>query len=45
MLQTVEGTIDINAQIHWLKPLRVAKPSRVLILVTEHQQKDTFGTQ
>ncbi|MBS1791328.1 MAG: hypothetical protein JST85_26685 [Acidobacteria bacterium] len=31
MLQTVEGIIDVDGQIRWLEPLRVAKPSRVLI--------------
>ena len=31
MLQTVEGVLDVDGQIRWLEPLRVAKPSRVLI--------------
>jgi hypothetical protein len=31
MLQTVEGIVDVNGQIRWLEPLRVAKPSRVLV--------------
>jgi hypothetical protein len=31
MLQTVEGIIDVDGQIHWLEPLHVAKPSRVLV--------------
>ncbi len=31
MLQTVEGIVDVNGQISWLEPLRVAKPSRVLV--------------
>ena len=31
MLQTVEGIIEVNGQIRWLEPLRVAKPSRVLV--------------
>ena len=31
MLQTVEGIVDVDGQIRWLEPLRVAKPSRVLI--------------
>ena len=31
MLQTVEGIVDVDGQIRWLEPLRVVKPSRVLI--------------
>lgn len=31
MLQTVEGIIDVDGQIRWLEPLRVARPSRVLV--------------
>ncbi len=31
MLQTVEGIIDVDGQIRWLEPLRVTKPSRVLL--------------
>lgn len=31
MLRTVEGIVDVDGQIRWLEPLRVAKPSRVLV--------------
>lgn len=33
MLQTVEGIMDVDGQIRWLEPLRVTKPSRVLVTI------------
>ena len=41
MLQTVEGIIDVDGQIRWLEPLRIEKPSRVLITLLP----DTNGSQ
>ena len=41
MLQTVEGIIEVSGQIRWLEPLRVAKPSRVLVTLLP----DANGTQ
>ena len=41
MLQTVEGIVDVDGQIRWLEPLRVAKPSRVLITLLP----DTNGSR
>jgi hypothetical protein len=41
MLQTVEGIIDVDGQIRWLEPLRVAKPSRVLVTLLP----DTNGSR
>lgn len=35
MLQTVEGIIDVDGQIRWLEPLRVAKPSRVIVTLLQ----------
>ena len=41
MLQTVEGIIDVDGQIRWLEPLRVAKPRRVLVTLLP----DTNGSR
>ncbi len=35
MLQTVEGIIDVDGQIRWLEPLRVDKPSRIIVTVLQ----------
>ena len=35
MLQTVEGVLGIDGQIRWLEPLRVAKPSRVIVTLLQ----------
>ncbi len=35
MLQTVEGIIDVDGQIRWLEPLRVDKPSRIIVTLLQ----------
>lgn len=35
MLQTIEGVLDVDGQIRWLEPLRVAKPSRVIVTLLQ----------
>jgi hypothetical protein len=31
MLQTIEAEIDANGKIHWLEPIQVTTPRRVLV--------------
>lgn len=35
MLQTIEVEIDVNGNVRWLEPVRLAKPTRALVTLLE----------